>query len=515
MPRTEENATPARGERARVGLVSLGCAKNRVDSEVMLGLLREAGYGITADPAEADVIIVNTCGFIGPAKKESIDTILEMAQFKREVGDGRGHARALLVGGCLAQRYPEELAAELPEVDVFFGTNEVDKVVRLVEAALAGRGGNERREGGEKGEREETEETDRRGERDERGEQGEPVGRSPRVTVTRVPRFLYDDTMPRVLSTPAPTAYVKIAEGCDHACAFCIIPRLRGKLRSRPPDSVLREARGLAEQGVQELVLVAQDVTAYGKDLYGEPKLATLLRELDRVEGLRWIRLLYTYPTSITDELLAAVAELPKVCKYIDLPLQHADDRVLERMRRLGRGNGVAGRRADLERLVDRIRRRIPGVALRTSFIVGFPGETDEAFGRLLEFMREMEFDHAGVFAYSREEGTVAALYPDQVPAAVKRARRAEAMRLQQAISLGRRRARVGQEVPVVVERFDPPGRGRLIGRTEWQAPEVDGKVFIRVPGKETAGPGAAPGQFARVRLTGARPYDWLAELVR
>ncbi|MBE3576684.1 MAG: 30S ribosomal protein S12 methylthiotransferase RimO [Limnochordales bacterium] len=446
--------------KAKVGIVSLGCAKNTVDSEVMLGLLRAAGYEITADPGQAEVIIINTCAFIGPAKKESIDTILEMARYKEE-----GRARALLVAGCLAQRYPAELAAELPEVDGFFGTNEVDKVVEVVERTLSG----------------------------ERP-----------VLTSRSPSFLYTEELPRVVSTPRPTAYIKLAEGCNHPCTFCIIPRLRGRLRSRPIESVVAEARRLVEDGARELILVAQDTSAYGTDIYGEPRLADLLRQLDAIDGVRWIRILYTYPASISDQLLEAIAELPHVCKYVDLPLQHADDRVLARMRR-------PGGRADLERLVARIRERVPGVTLRSAFIVGFPGETDEEFANLISFLQEMEFDHTGIFTYSREEGTLSARYPDQIPERVKRERRAEAMRVQQEISYRRRLARVGQEVLVLLE--GERSSRVLVGRTEGQAPEVDGNVLVRRPlARGDMAEKLLPGRFARVRLTGARPYDWVGE---
>jgi len=452
--------------KGKVGIVSLGCAKNMVDSEVMLGLLHAAGYEITADPGQAEVIIVNTCAFIGPAKKESIDTILEMARYKEE-----GRVRALLVAGCLTQRYPAQLAAELPEVDGFFGTNEVDKVVEVVEQTL----------GGERP-----------------------------VLTTRSPRFLYTEELPRVLSTPRATAYIKLAEGCNHPCTFCIIPRLRGRLRSRPLESIVAEARRLVENGAQELILIAQDTSAYGVDIYGEPRLADLLRQLDAIEGVRWIRILYTYPASIADELLMAMAELPRVCKYVDLPLQHADDRVLARMRR-------RGSRAELEQLVARIRERIPGVTLRSAFIVGFPGETDEEFASLISFLREMEFDHTGIFTYSQEEGTPSARYPDQIPERVKRERRAEAMRVQQEISYRRRLARVGEEVLVLLESEKSPRV--LAGRTEGQAPEIDGNVLVRRPAGRGAAVAAAraevqPGQFVRVRLTGARPYDYLGEVV-
>ncbi|MBE3583065.1 MAG: 30S ribosomal protein S12 methylthiotransferase RimO [Limnochordaceae bacterium] len=447
--------TPAAGS-PRVGVVSLGCAKNLVDSEVMLGLLARAGYTLTNQPQQADVLIVNTCGFIGPAKEESIRTILEMAQYKK-----RGRLRALLIGGCLAQRYAEELRQELPEVDGIFGVNEVPRVTELVQAALAG---------------------DRP------------------LSVTRRPTFLYTEELPRILATTGPSAYIKIAEGCDHGCSFCIILRLRGRLRSRPLESVVREARQLAASGVKELLVVAQDTTAYGQDLYGEPRLAELLRQLSQIDGLVWIRLFYTYPTHLTDEVLDVIADSPHLCHYIDLPLQHSEDRVLARMHR-------QGSRAQIEALIERIRRRIPDVTLRSSFIVGFPGETEAEFQGLLGFLRANAFDNVGIFEYSPEEGTAAARYPDAIPAAERRRRRVEAMSVQQAISLRRHQERVGQDTLVLVERAHRrrSASGRLFaGRTEGQAPGIDGNVWLQAEGLKA-------GEFVRAHLTAARPYDWEA----
>ena len=338
-----------------VYFVSLGCPKNRVDTEVMLGLSDRAGFTIARAPEDADAIVVNTCGFIGEAKEESIDTILEMARYKSE-----GRAKRLVVTGCLTQRYSGDLQRDLPEVDHFLGSGDVDKIV------------------------------------------GALRGEAPRDGVSMDPAYLYDDVTPRLQSLPAYTAYVKIAEGCDRPCSFCIIPKLRGGQRSRSADSVEREVRELVARGAVEINLVAQDLTTYGKDLDGELQLASLVERLARVDGLRWLRLHYAYPTATTDQLLDAIASEPRVAKYIDMPLQHVDDQMLKYMRR-----GHVGKTS--RALVDKIRARIPGVTLRTTFIVGHPGETEAAFGRLVDFVREAEFDRVGVFTYSNEDGTHAA----------------------------------------------------------------------------------------------------------
>ena len=357
---------PAAGARS-VGLVSLGCPKNLVDSEVMLGKLRGQGYDIVADPKQADVIVVNTCAFIDRAKQESVDTILEMAREKET-----GRARRLVVTGCLAQRYDAELRREIPEIDATLGTGQVDEILRAV---------------------------------------------SGEATITDaaagLPTWVYDHQAPRVLSTPPYMAYVKISEGCDYTCSFCIIPTLRGRHRSRALDDVLAEARALAERGVKELILVAQDSTRYGLDLGLTDGLAQLLRGLDRIDGLRWIRIMYAYPATLSDPILEAIAAAEKVVKYVDIPLQHAAESMLKRMKRpTGKGNLLG--------MVERIRAKVPGVALRTSFIVGFPGETEQEFGELLEFVRAGEFDNVGVFTYSDEEGTTAFDLPGRVPPLVK-----------------------------------------------------------------------------------------------
>jgi ribosomal protein S12 methylthiotransferase len=385
----------------RIGFVSLGCPKNLVDGEVMLGLAKQAGHELTADASTADVIVVNTCAFIDNAKEESVDAILEMAQFKRD-----GSCKKLIVTGCLAERYRDQLKAEIPEIDVCLGTGEVPEIV----GAIAGQPTPMKLY--------RSEDLRTSGSQDLRT----PGPQDPRTS--QLPTYLYETDTPRVLTTPSHFAYVKIAEGCDYTCAFCIIPTLRGKYRSREVDAVVREAEQLAAQGVKELLLISQDTTFFGIDKGQRGALATLLRRLNEVDGLEWIRLLYLYPTTITDDVLQAMAECPKVCKYIDLPLQHASADVLRRMRR-------PGNREAYDKLLARIRRTVPGVTLRTTFIVGFPGETDEDMQQLLDFVRDTQFDHVGVFTYSHEEGTRAYDLVDDVPAKVKKARRDAVMKLQ------------------------------------------------------------------------------------
>jgi ribosomal protein S12 methylthiotransferase len=443
-----------------VHFVSLGCPKNRVDTEVMLGHTTGAGHEVVADPAAADVIVVNTCGFIGEAKQESIDAILEMARHKES-----GRCQKLVVTGCLSQRYPQELATEMPEVDHFLGTDEVS----LVAEAIA--------------------------------------GRTERVTVAETPRFLYDDIAPRRPSMALHTAYVKIAEGCDRPCAFCIIPKLRGPQRSRDLQSVVREAESLAAAGTREICLVAQDLTTYGWDLPGGksegPNLAGLLAQLAQVEGLRWIRLHYAYPTAVTDELLDVMAREPRVAKYLDVPIQHADDQVLKLMRR-GHGSKKA------RELVERVRARLPGGTLRTTFIVGHPGETEEAFQRLCDFVRESDLDRVGVFSYSNEEGTHAATLGDPVPAKEIEARRRELLRIQRAISKKKLRAMRGRELEVLVEGKSDESEYVLMGRHEGQAPEIDGQVYLTLVGDSAP----QPGDFVRARITHSAEYDLAAEVL-
>ena len=449
-------------------MVSLGCPKNLVDSEVMLGLAQADGHQLTADAADADVLIVNTCAFIDKAKQESIDTILEMAEHKKT-----GSCRRLVVTGCMAERYRDELREQIPEIDAVLGTGEVPGIVgALGTSAIPLLRAN-----------------------------GEPI----RPTGDRrpLPTYIYSADTPRLLATPRHYAYVKVAEGCDYACSFCIIPTLRGRYRSRAPESIVEEASRLASRGVKELLLISQDTTFYGIDRHERGGLARLLRALDRVDGLEWVRMLYLYPTTITDDVLDAMAESGKVCKYIDLPLQHASDPVLKRMRR-------PGTRAGYERLLDRIRRRVPGVTLRTTFIVGFPGETPDAYEELQSFVRSVEFDHVGVFTYSHEEGTAAHALPDDVPAAVKRRRQAGLMRLQRRIVERAQRARVGQRVRVLVDGPSTEHDLVLRGRLEGQAPDIDPLVYLT----DCDPSSIAPGQFVQAEIVGSRAYDLVARPV-
>lgn len=440
----------------KIGLVSLGCPKNLVDSEVMLGLAEQAGHTITPDPGDADVLVVNTCAFIDSAKQESIDAILEMAGHKKT-----GACRRLIVTGCLGERYREQLRRELPEVDVVLGTNEVPAIVEAIA--------------------------------------GSPAAASPApVAFHRSrPTYLYGAETPRRLTTPSHLAYVKIAEGCNYKCAFCIIPRLRGAYRSRPADSVVQEAEALAARGVRELLLVSQDTTFYGVDRGERDALPALLRRLDRVEGLSRIRLLYLYPTTITGATLRAMREGERVCRYVDLPLQHASDAVLARMRR-------PGTRGSYERLIARIRREVPGVTLRTSFIVGFPGETDAEFEELCRFVQDQRFDNVGVFTYSHEEGTAAGRGADDVPARVKGERRRRLMGLQQEGVQRAGRDRVGREVEVMVDGVSPEHPLALVGRTEGQAPEIDGVSYLTEADLEAC----RPGTIVRGVVEDARGYD-------
>lgn len=427
-------------------LESLGCPKNRVDSEIMLGLAWREGVEIVSDPEVADIVVVNTCGFIDAAKRESIDTILSLAQWKA----GAPHRR-LIVTGCLVQRYGEELAEALPEVDAFLGTGDFDRLPALLGDA------------------------------------------NPRASAPYrgAAHLLADATFPRLRTGEFFSAYVKVSEGCDHRCSFCIIPKIRGRHESRPMDSILAEAERLVADGVVEINLVAQDLTAYGRDRRDGTTLARLLRELAKIRDLHWIRLLYNYPRYVTDELLETVATEDKVCPYIDLPLQHASSRILQAMRR-------ERDQEQLRRLLARIRAVIPGVAIRTAFIVGFPGETDEDFRILLDFVREHRFERLGAFLYSREEGTPAAHLPGQVPLAVKRRRYRELMHVQAQISAELQKEQIGRTLPVLVCGQD--SRGRWFGRTATQAPEIDGVVYLQRP--------APVGKIVPARIVGASTYD-------
>jgi len=447
----------------RIGFVSLGCPKNLVDGEVMLGLAKQAGHELTSDASTAEVIVVNTCAFIDNAKEESVNAILEMAQFKRD-----GSCKKLIVTGCLAERYRDELKAEIPEIDVCLGTGEVPDIV----PAITGQPASMRLF----------------------RSRAEAEGREhPGAHIT----YLYGADTPRVLTTPSHFAYVKIAEGCDYTCAFCIIPTLRGKYRSRDIDAVVREAEQLAAQGVKELLLISQDTTFFGIDKGQRGALATLLRRLNDVEGLEWIRLLYLYPTTITDDVLLAMAECPKVCNYIDLPLQHASADVLRRMRR-------PGNREAYDKLLARIRRMVPDVTLRTTFIVGFPGETDADVEQLMDFVRDTGFDHVGVFTYSHEEGTRAHDLVDDVPAKVKKARRDAVMKLQKQIVAKRLKARKGQQVRVMVDGPSPESDLVVLGRIEGQAPDIDALVYFDQCDPATL----VRGTLVDATISAARGYD-------
>lgn len=447
----------------KIGFISLGCPKNLVDSEVMMGRLKQAGYEITTDESQAETLVVNTCGFIDAAKKESVDAILEAARMKAE-----GKCQRLVVAGCLVERYREELRESIPEVDAFIGTNQIDEITTVADARVNTR--------------------------------SLPVVSIGNQSAT----YLYDESTPRVLATPSHTAYVKIAEGCDRPCAFCFIPQMRGHFRSRRFGSVLAEARSLIEQGVKELVLIAQDSSRYGEDLGLQDGLADLLRELARLEGVEWVRVMYAYPTHVSDKFLDVMASESKACKYLDIPLQHASQKVLKLMRR-------GGNRESLERLIARVRSRVPGVTVRTTFIAGFPGETDEDFAELLQFIRNVEFDRVGVFAYSDEEGTPAFDLAEKVDAKVAARRRSALMREQKKISRRRNRARVGQTLRVLFEGASSETDLLWQGRAEGQAPEIDGCVLIN-----DAPEGFTPqaGDFVNVRITGAHEYDLVGEIV-
>ena len=460
----------------KIGMISLGCPKNLVDSEVMLGLAQEQGHQLTRDAADADVLIVNTCAFIDKAKQESIDTILEMAEHKKT-----GACKRLVVTGCLAERYRDELREQIPEIDAILGTGEVPQIVEAIGIRHSGLGI-------------QTVPLLRpNGEHVLLGAQS----REPRAESPALPTYLYDASTPRLLATPRHYAYVKIAEGCDYKCAFCIIPTLRGKYRSRLHESIVTEAERLAAQGVKELLLISQDTTFYGIDRGDRGALPRLLRALNRIDGLEWIRMLYLYPTTITDDVLGAMAESSKVCKYVDLPLQHASDPVLKRMKR-------PGTRAGYERLLDRIRQRVPGVTLRTTFIVGFPGETDADFAELASFVESVGFDHVGVFTYSHEEGTSAHGLPDDVPAAVKKRRQSGVMRLQRRIVERAHRSRIGNQVRILID--GPSAEHDLVlrGRLEGQAPEIDPQVYLT----DCDPSELSPGQFVQAEVVGNRAYD-------
>ena len=435
--------------------ISLGCDKNLVDSEVMLGLLDSRGYQIVDDETIADVIVVNTCCFIHDAKEESIQTILEMAEYKKT-----GRLKALVVTGCLAQRYQQEIIDEIPEVDAVLGTASYDKIAEAIDEALDGH----------------TE------------MYLEDIDRLPQVSSKRL------------VTTGGHYAYLKIAEGCDKHCTYCIIPKVRGNYRSVPMEQLLKEAKELAEGGVKELILVAQETTLYGKDIYGEKKLPELLKKLAEIGGIQWIRVLYCYPEEITEELIRVMKEEPKICHYLDLPIQHASDAILKKM----------GRRTSKAQLVDTIRtlrEEIPDITLRTTLITGFPGETEEQHQELVEFVDEMEFDRLGVFTYSPEENTPAAEMPDQIPEEVKEDRQAELMELQQEIAFDLAEDMIDREVLVMIE-GKVADENAYVGRTYRDAPNVDGLIFINTDEELMSG------DFAKVKVTGAMEYDLIGELM-
>jgi ribosomal protein S12 methylthiotransferase len=443
---------------SRVALVTLGCAKNLVDSEIMAGLLASGGFSTTSTPEDADVAVVNTCAFIGPSKKESIDRILELAALKRE-----GRLRGLVVAGCLAQRYQADILREIPEVDAVVGTGQVDAIVRVAN----------------------------------RVRNGTPTGG--RLLEVGPAGTAVDLAAHRAVSTPRHLAWLRIADGCDFRCTFCIIPTLRGDLRSRPVESVIEEARRLAASGTKELLLIAQDSTSYGQDRYGASKLPELLRSLAKIDGVEWIRVHYTHPKTWNEELIQAFEEEPKICRYVDIPLQHVTDAMLRRMRR-------EVRRADTERLMETLRQRLPDIAIRTHFIVGFPGETEDDFEDLLRTVSAAEYDHVGCFAYSREEGTPAGRMKEQVPERVKLDRRRRLLSAQRDVAARVWGRWVGREVPVRID-SDASGRaGGWIGRVEQQGYEVDGTTRIRAAATGAAVP--SQGDRVNVRIEAVRGYD-------
>lgn len=435
--------------------VSLGCDKNLVDSEVMLGLLDAKGYQIVDDETQADVMVINTCCFIHDAKEESIQTILDMARYKEE-----GRLKALVVTGCLAQRYKQEIIDEIPEVDVVLGTTSYDKIVEAVEEALEGKS---------------------------------------EVELADINALPLPETK-RLVTTGGHYAYLKIAEGCDKHCTYCIIPKVRGNYRSVPMERLIKEAQELAGQGVKELILVAQETTVYGQDIYGEKSLHKLLKELCQIKGIRWIRLLYCYPEEIDDNLIQVMKEEPKICHYLDLPIQHASDAILKRM----------GRRTSKQQLIDtitKLRKEIPDIALRTTLITGFPGETQEQHEEVMEFVDEMEFERLGVFTYSPEEDTPAATMPDQIDEEVKEDRQADIMELQQEIVFDQAEDMIGKEVLVMIE-GKVADENAYVGRTYRDAPNVDGLIFVNTDEE------LMTGDFAKVKVTGAAEYDLIGELM-
>ncbi len=511
MPKSSPTVPPQKAEIAswgpRVGFVSLGCPKNLVDSEVMMGLLDRAGARLTARPEDADILVVNTCSFIDTAKQESVSTILEMARHKT-----KGRATKLIVAGCLVERYRDEIQKNIPEVDAVVGTGELESILEaagLSSAPVAApsspftilasthaeiRSGKESQSGTHKA----------RPEGNARERSGRFLRDAWAGASSALPTYLYDETTPRLLSTPRASAYIKIAEGCDHPCTFCVIPNLRGKFRSRRFESVVAEAEQLVAQGVREITLIGQDTTCYGEDLGLRDGLATLLDTLARIPDLKWLRFLYAYPNRITGKLLETIARHDNICKYLDLPLQHASPDVLKRMKR--------GASADIFlKTLTKVRTAVPGIAVRTSFIVGFPGESPRDFELLEEFIGEAKFDWLGVFNYSHEEGSAAYALDSQVPHRTIESRRRRLMKLQQSISRRAKKNWVGRELTLLAE--GPSAETPLLweARTEFHAPEIDGKVFINDFGPLDE---LEQGRFYRARITDSHDYDLVARIV-
>jgi ribosomal protein S12 methylthiotransferase len=446
---------------AKIGFISLGCPKNLVDSEVMIGLLQTQGHVLTADPADAEILVVNTCSFIADSKKESIETIIAAAQLKNS-----GSCKKLIVTGCLAERYPKEIRSDLVEVDAILGTNQIEEIVRAVS-----------------------------------GEQVAPPNSYGRGDVDL---YLYNDTTPRTLIGPQYTAYLKISEGCDHTCSFCIIPKIRGRLRSRSIQSIVKEAGRLASQGVKEITLISQDTTSYGTDLGIQDGLANLLQALDGIDGLRWIRFLYVYPELVSGKLIDVINSSDNICRYVDMPLQHASAAILKSMRR-------GGNRPSLTRMIERIRNGIPGVTFRTTMIVGFPGETRQDFIELRDFCRDMEFDRLGVFTYSDEEDTIARALKPKVPARTAERRRRALMEQQAAIASRKNRALVGKEFPILIEGPSQESEFLVQGRLESQAPEIDGICLVN----DSDVGELQSGEFRTVRITRVLEHDLLGKIVK
>lgn len=446
----------------KIGLINLGCPKNQVDSEIMLGLLNDAGFELTCNEEEAEIVVVNTCGFIDAAKEESIHTLIQLGELKKS-----GKCKLLIAAGCLPQRYKDELLKEMPEIDAVVGTGSLADVVTVCKEFLNGKPDIHKQ-----------------------------------IYISDPSNFNYESPLPRIRITPTHTAFIKIAEGCDHACTFCIIPVLRGHQRSRTIESIAGEAEKLAMEGVVEVNLVAQDTTAYGRDLREPNALGRLLRRIADIQDIKWIRLLYTYPGSFTKELIAVMAGEEKICKYIDMPVQHINDEILYHMHR-------GHTRKSIYRTIEHLRKKIPDVVLRTSLIVGFPGETEDQFHELVEFVRDVEFDRLGVFSYSNEEGTMAYSMPDQVREREMKKRREIIMKTQQEISLRKNQRLIGSKQILLVEGPSQDGRYLLEGRTYAHAPEVDGVVYVA----NTSNDMPLQGEFVPVEITEARPYDLIGRL--